>query len=472
MKIIYQNINMPKQKSKVSVKKTSTASKNESHTVKRVERKSAKAVSRLLGLKDYLGNDFLSWDLGMAKAWELARIFGFSPLRTPIIEDFNLYKKSTRKNSDKEFYFVDFERGEKAVLRPELTQGIVRTYLENKMEELPQPVRLFSVGPIFRQEKLQSGRYRESNQFDLEIIGEKKPMAEAVLINTAYRFFKELNINVQLQINSLGDADSRKEFNSKLLAFYKERGRRSKLCTNCKKNLGKNSLALLDCREDSCVKARENAPQIADYLSAFSREHFAKVLEYLDELGVPYNFNSYLVRGLSYYNDTVFEFWPVNDDGVASGKLALAGGGRCDALVESLGGKSTPMVGLAVGLERVMLKLKEKNSFIKYADEEELVYVAQIGEQAKTRALLLFEELRGSGFNVRQSFSVDSLRSQIDEANELKAKVALILGKKEVMDETILMRDMESGVQETVAQKKIKEKLEKKINRKVGVIYG
>ncbi|MEI6836119.1 MAG: histidine--tRNA ligase [Candidatus Falkowbacteria bacterium] len=456
---------MPKQK-------IATSSTKESVSAKKIEKKSAKAIGRLLGLKDYVGADFLSWDLAMTKAWELARIFGFSPLRTPIIEDFSLYKKSTRKNSEKEFYFVDFERGEKAVLRPELTQGMIRSYLENKMEELPQPIRLFSVGPVFRQEKMASGRYRESNQFDLEIIGEKKPMAEAVLINSAYRFFKELQINVQVQINSLGDTETRKEYNSKLASFYKERGRRSKLCNHCKKNLLKSPLSLLDCREDSCVKIREGAPQIADYLSAASREHFGKVLEYLDELNIPYNFNSYLVRGLSYYNDTVFEFWPVGEDGVANGKLALAGGGRCDLLVESLGGKPTPGVGLAIGMERAMMKLKEKNSFAVYPDEEELIYVAQIGEQAKTKALLLFEDLRSSGFNVRQSFSVDSLRSQIEEAGRLKAKITLVLGKKEVMDETILMRDMESGVQEIVAQKKIKEKLNKKIIRKVGVIYG
>jgi histidyl-tRNA synthetase len=461
-------MNMPKRK----ITTTTAAAKDKQGVAKRVERKSAKTVGRLLGLKDYVGSEFLQWDLAMTKAWELARIFGFSCLRTPIIEDFDLYKKSTRKASDKEFYFIDFERGEKAVLRPELTQGMIRSYLENNMDELPQPVNLFSIGPVFRQEKVQNGRYRESNQFDLEIIGEKKPMAEAVLINTAYRFFKELGINVNVQINSLGDADTRKEYNNKLLAFYKERGRRSKLCNHCKKNLGKNSLALLDCREESCVKIREGAPQIADYLSASSREHFSKVLEYLDELNIPYNFNSYLVRGLNYYNDTVFEFWSVNDEGVSSGKLALAGGGRCDSLVESLGGKPTPCVGLAIGIERTMIKLKERNSAATYADEQELIFVAQLGEQAKVKALLLFEDLRTSGFNVRQSFSVDSLRTQMEEANNLKAKISLVLGKKEVMDETILMRDMESGVQEIVAQKKIKEKLEKKINRKEGVIYG
>lgn len=446
--------------------------KDKQGAIKRIERKSAKVVSRLLGLKDYVGAEFSQWDLAMTKAWELARIFGFSCLRTPIIEDFDLYKKSTRKNSDKEFYFVEFERGEKAVLRPELTQGMIRSYIENKMDELPQPIRLFSIGPVFRQEKVQNGRYRESNQFDLEIIGEKKPMAEAVLINTAYRYFKELNVNIQVQINSLGDADTRKEYNNKLLAFYRERGRRSKLCNHCKKNLGKSSLALLDCHDEACVKIREGAPQIADYLSAASREHFSKVLEYLDELGIPYNFNSYLVRGLNYYNDTVFEFWPVNDEGLANSKLVLAGGGRCDSLVESFGGKSAPCVGLAIEMERTTMKLKDKNSVASYSDEEELIYVAQLGEQAKVKALLLFEDLRVAGFNVRQSFSVDSLRSQMEEATNLKAKISLILGKKEVMDETILIRDMESGVQEIVAQKKIKEKLDKKINRKAGVIYG
>lgn len=439
---------------------------------KRIERKSGKSVPRLLGFKDFVDSEFRYWDLVSNKAWELARIFGFTPLKTPILENFDLYKKSTRKNSDKDFYFVDFERGSKIVLRPELTQGVIRSYLENKMDEWPQPVRLVSVGPIFRQEKLQSGRYRESNQFDLEIIGENKPMAEAILINTAYRFFKELKINVQVQINSLGDADCRKEYNSKLLAFYRERGRRSKLCNNCKKNIVKNALSLLDCQEEACVKIREGAPQIADYLSTASREHFTKVLEYLDELNIPYNFNPYLVRGLNYYNGTVFEIWPVDDNNVASSKQTLAGGGRYDYLVESLGGKSTPAVGLAIGVERAVWKLKEKNLFASYPDEEDLIFVAQLGEQAKVKALLLFEDLRQSGFNVRQSFSVDGLKLQLEEANRLKATITLIMGKKEVMDETILIRDMDSGVQEAVAQKKVKEKLNKKINRKVGVIYG
>ncbi len=440
-------------------------------TVRHLEKKSAKTYQHLMGFKDYLGKEFLTWDLATAKAWELARAYGFAPIKTPIIEDLGMYKKITRSGQEKEFFTVDLDPGQKGALRPELTQGMFRAYLENKSEDSSLPTRLFAIGPVFRQEKVGGGRYREFNQLDLEIIGEPKPISEALIINAAYRYLKELGLNFQLQINSLGDSDARRDYTNKLNAFFKERGRRTNLCHSCKKALLKSPLALLDCREDACLKARESAPQIADFLSVESREHFSKVLEYLDDLNIPYNFNSYLVRNLSYYSETVFEFWPVGVDGNTNGRQALAAGGRCDALLSFLGGKESAC-GVAIGLERITARLKEQNAVYKYPDEQELIYVAQLSESARVRALLLFEELRLAGFNVRQSFSVDGLRAQLEEANNLQAKVTLILGKKEIMDETILLRDMESGVQETVALKKIKDRLDKKINRKVGVIYG
>jgi len=437
---------------------------------KPIEKKSAKAVDRLMGMKDIVPSEYRYFSAVANKAASLAELYSFNAIKTPVIENSDLFKKSTRNGNDKELYGLDCEKGENGILRPELTQGILRAYVENNFAELPQPVRLYSIGPVFRREKMQTGRYRESTQFNLEIIGENKPMAEALLLAAAYNFFLELEANFQIQINSLGKADCRKEYSTKLSNFYKERGRRSKLCNNCKKNLGKNMLALLDCKEEACQQLLSEAPQIADCLSDESREHFAKVLEYLDELNIPYNFNPYLVRGLSYYNDTVFEFWPVNDEGVAHSKLALAGGGRYDNLVESLGGRPTPSVGLAIGLERVVAKVKDKLILPDF--KEEVVFLAQLGDQAKIKSLILFEELRRAGFNVRQSFSTDSLKNQMEEAARLKSKISLILGKKEVMDETILLRDMESGVQETVAFKKIKDRLEKKVNRKEGVIYG
>lgn len=446
---------------------------------KKTERRSDKTPARLLGMKDLVGSEQVCHDFVVNKALNLAKLYSFAAIKTPIMESFDLYKKSSRKNNDKEFYFVEGEKSEKIVLRPELTQGIVRAYLENNLAETCLPARLFSLGQIFRREKLQSGRYRESTQLNLEIIGEKKPMAEALLITIAHNFFEELQINMQVQINSLGTAECRKEYCNKLLAFYKERGRRSKLCNTCKNNLGKNCLSLLDCKEDECVKAREEAPQIADYLSDESREHFTKTLEFLDELNINYNYNPYLVRGLNYYNDTVFEFWPVNDEGVALGKMALGGGGRYDSLVENLGGASTPAVGLALGIERAVGRLKDKH-LLANPIEEDIVFIAQLGDQAKLRALQLFQDLRRAGFNVRQSFASDSLKVQLEEAVTMRAKTCLILGKKEIMDGTILMRDMDSGAQEVVVYKKIKERLAKKDkliekrlnNRKEGGLYG
>ena len=451
----------------------------DSNVTPRTERRSEKTIPRLLGMKDVCGSESSAYDFVVNKAVSLAKTYSFLSIKTPILESFDLFKKSTRKGNDKEFYFTEGEKTEKNILRPEITQGVVRAYIENNLGEIPGTSRLFSLGSIFRREKLQSGRYRESTQFNLEIIGEKKPMAEALLITIAHNFFEELGIKMQVQINSLGSAENRKEYCNKLLAYYKERGRRSKLCNNCKKNIVKNCLGLLDCKEETCVKLRDEAPQIADYLSEESREYFAKTLEFLDELNIDYNFNPYLVRGLNYYNDTVFEFWPVNEDGTIVGKMALGGGGRYDSLVASLGGADTPAVGLSLGIERAVARLKDKH-LLSNPKEEDIVFIAQLGDQAKLKALQLFQQLRQAGFNVRQSFSSDSLKTQLEEAVVMQAETSLILGKKEILDGTILMRDMDSGAQETVVYKKIKERLDKKANkldkkvnnRKGGGLYG
>lgn len=448
-------------------------------TAKNLDKRNEKILPRLLGMKDWVGTDCRYFDGIVDKAREYAKLYNFLPIKTPILESYELYKKSTRKSTGKEFYIVEGEKNEKITLRPELTQGIVRAYLENNLGESGQSVRLFSLGPIFRHEKLQTGHYRESTQADLEIIGDNKPLAEALLIAVAHSFFNELQVKTQVQVNSIGSVECRREYCNKLSAFYKERGRRSKLCHYCRNNLGKNCLSLLDCKEEGCQKLAEEAPQIADYLSPESREHFAKTLEFLDELNIDYNFNPYLVRGLNYYNDTVFEFWPMADDGSLISKTALAAGGRYDSLVENFGGAPTPAIGLAIGLERTMARVKDKNLLIN-KPEEDIVFIAQLGDQAKLKSMRLFEELRQAGFKVRQSFASDSLKIQLEEAINMRAKTCLILGKKEIMDGTILMRDIDSGAQETVVFKKIKERLakkdkliEKKVNnRKEGGLYG
>ena len=428
--------------------------------------RTAAKYSRLRGMKDILFDEYKYWDLVIKKATELAKAYGFKRIETPVLEKAELYERSTGKTSDivtKEMYvFVD-KNGERVALRPEATPGLVRTYIEHGMLNLPQPVKMFWVGSLFRHEKPQAGRYRELHQFDLEIFGEANPVADAMMILIAYNFFRELQINVQIQINSIGCKECRNQYLTKLLNFYKERGKRSKLCNDCKKRLVKNPLRLLDCKEDACIKMREEAPQIVDSLCDGCRDHFVKVLEYLDELEVPYNLNPYLVRGLDYYNRTVFEIVAVEEEGKEEkSPLALGAGGRYDNLVEYMGGRPTPACGFGIGLERAIMIIKEKNIPLKKNDET-IIFISQLGEQARRKAFSLFEEMRRSGFKVRQAFTKDSLKAQLEEADRLGAKFSLILGQKELMEGTIMLRDMESGIQEVVDYKKITTELEKRL---------
>jgi histidyl-tRNA synthetase len=416
------------------------------------------------------------------------------------MERLDLYERATGKDTDvvsKEMYsFVD-KGGDKVALRPEATPGLVRAYIEHGLFNLPQPVKMFWFGPCFRHDKPQSGRFRQFTQFDLEMYGEEGPVADAQLILVAYNFFSELQINVQIQVNSIGCRDCRATYIKKLIEFYKERGKRSKLCADCKKRFLKNPLRLLDCKEKDCQAIREDAPQIVDFLCDDCREHFIKVLEYLDDLEVPYSLNPLLVRGLDYYNRTVFEIVSVYEERtkeeedqevaeaveqededkaeiteterrqeIAARKkpLSLGGGGRYDGLVEFMGGRETPACGFGIGIERVIMKIREKNIPLK-AEADNIIFVAQLGDLAKRKIFTLFEEMRRSGYTVRQAFTKNSLKSQLEEANLLGAKYCLILGQKELMDETILIRDMESGTQEIVDYKKIYPEIDKRLKQ-------
>ncbi|MFH1233516.1 MAG: histidine--tRNA ligase [Patescibacteria group bacterium] len=431
--------------------------------------KNGRVFSRLRGMKDVLPDEYKYWNLINKKIIELAKAYGFKRIDTPILENLELYERSTGKTSDivsKEmFAFVD-KNNDKIALRPEATPSIVRSYIEHGMFNLPQPVKLFWVGPVFRHDKPQAGRFRQFTQIDLECIGEAGPVADTQVILIAYNFFKELQIDIIMQINSIGCSECRKGYIDKLENYYKERGKRVKLCNDCKKRLGKNSLRLLDCKEKQCIAMSAEAPQIVDYLCEECKNHFIKVLEYLDEIEVPYNLNPYLVRGLDYYTKTVFEIWLTDiedNETEASRQLALGGGGRYDDLIEYLGGRPTPACGFAIGIERVILKIKEKNIPLKEEYRSD-IFIAQLGEQARRKAMVLFEELRRAGLQVSQDFTKDSLKNQIETADRLGVKYSLILGQKEIIDGTILIRDMESGIQEVVDYKKIRQEIAKKLN--------
>ncbi|MEA1962835.1 MAG: histidine--tRNA ligase [Patescibacteria group bacterium] len=425
--------------------------------------------SRLRGMKDVLFDEYKYWDLIIRKASDLADFYGFHRIEVPILEKLNLYERSTGKDTDivsKEMYsFID-KSGDKITLRPEATPGIARAYIEHGLFNKPQPVKTFWLGPLFRHEKPQSGRSRQHSQFNLDIFGEDSPVADAQLILIAYNFYKELQIGVQVQINSIGCKECRDEYIQKLTNFYKERGKRSKLCGDCKKRFLKNPLRLLDCKEKDCIEVREEAPQIVDSLCDACREHFIKVLEYLDELDVPYNLNPFLVRGLDYYNRTVFEIIPFEEESeyenVFLRQFSLGGGGRYDCLIEALGGRPTPACGFGLGIERTILKVKEKNIPLN-KEEKNFIFLAQLGDQARRKMFILFEEMRKSGYQVRQAFTKDSLKAQLEESNKIGAKYSLILGQKELLDGTIIVRDMESGTQEVIDYKKIYSDIDKRL---------
>src|SRR3989344_247510 len=414
----------------------------------------------LRGMRDILPNEWNYFEFLIKKLENLAHVYGFNRIELPIMEPLSLYVRGTGKFTDvvqKEmFKFGDEESGEIA-MRPEGTPGVARAYIGHGMLNLPQPVKLYYVGSFFRRERPQAGRHREFHQFGLEIFGSDHPVSDAELIALAHRFFKGIGVPVTFQVNSIGTPASREKFIKELIEYYKPK--RKLLCENCKERLTKNPLRLLDCKEPGCLTIKTDAPQIVDFIDEESKAHFMRVLEYLDELEVPYQLNSHLVRGLDYYTKTVFEIWP--EEGENTAQSSLGGGGRYDLLVESLGGRPTKAVGFALGLERIINKMKELQIRVPSRNGE--IFLAQLGEAARKVALKMMPQLEETGFKIHVNFSKDGLRDQLEQANKLGAKIVLILGQQEIQDGTVIIRDMDSGMQESVDIKKLAAALTKRL---------
>lgn len=405
------------------------------------------------GFRDILPIDGSYWRYVSEKVQKLADDYGFKIMETPILEYTALYKRGSGKHTDvveKEmFEFID-KGGENVTLRPESTPGIVRAYVNHGMHNLPQPVKVFYIGPMFRYENPQSGRLREHHQAVFEVLGSSSPAADAQLILIGNGLLKDLGLTFLLQINSIGCPTCREAFKNALVEYYKPR--RREICEDCKRRLARNPIRLLDCKNEECQKVREGAPQPVDFLDEECKKHFMQVLEFLDELGIPYNLNPFLVRGFDYYTRTVFEFVP--SGGEAKSQSTLLGGGRYDNLVEEFGGPPTPALGFGAGLERLISRIKEEGVIVPSALRPE-IFIAQLGIEAKKKAMSLFEDLRKEGLRVVENFAKDSLKQQLEVANKIKARITLIIGQKELQEKTVLLRDMDAGVQEIVDYKKI-----------------
>lgn len=422
--------------------------------------KKVKTPQLLRGFHDVLPEDQIYWDALARKIDDLAFSYSFDRIELPILESAELFVRSVGKQTDiveKEMFQFQDQSGVNVVLRPEATASAARAYIEHGMVERPQPVKLFYQGPMFRYDRPQAGRYRQFHQFGFEAFGSDEAIIDAQLILIAERFFRELGLPVTMQVNSIGTTETRAEYKVELVTYYRQH--RQAICEDCKRRLARNPLRVLDCKVEGCMAVRVNAPQIIDWLDEASKEHFMRVLEYLDEVEVRYVLTPHLVRGLDYYSRTVFEIIP---EGADASQSALGGGGRYDGLVELLGGRATPACGFAVGIERTVAALKERQ--IKpQARLHRDIFLAQLGDVARRKGLALFEAFRAEGIPVAEAFGKSALKAQLELSDKYQAKYTLILGQKEVLEGTIIIRDMESGVQETVDMNKVVGIIKKKL---------
>lgn len=416
-------------------------------------------LQTLRGMRDILPDEQPYWERVRRTLTHAAQEYGFQRIDTPLVEFAHLFTRSIGTETDiveKEMYTFTTRGGDKVSLRPEFTAGIARAFIEHGMGVLPKPVKLFSVGPVYRYDRPQEGRYREFWQGNFDMFGESDPILDAQTIQLAYRVVSQLGLrNIEFQVNSIGMPESRREYEKALVRYLD--AQRNKLCQNCRDRLAVSPMRVLDCKEDKCIQLTLHAPQSLDYLDEESRSHFKHLLEYLDELELPYTINTRLVRGLAYYTKTVFEIWSTDKEGK---KYSLGGGGRYDGLIQSLGGEATPAIGFGLGLDRIILEMK-RTQVKPYNEPKARVFLAQLGDMAKKKSLRLFAELEKNGILIAESFGRGSLKSQLRVANRLGVEVTVIVGQKEALDGTAIVKDMVSGTQETVTNERIMDAIKK-----------
>ncbi len=410
-------------------------------------------------MHDILGEDQEYFQKIHDAVKEVVNFYHFKKITTPIVEETELFVKGTGAFTDiveKEMFSLRTKGGDSLSLRPEGTPGVVRAYIEHGMRNLPQPLKFWYFGPFFRYERPQAGRYRQFYQAGLEVIGEKSSVVDVQIIQIFYGIIQKLKFkNLLIEINSLGDSNCRPNYRRLLVKYLKSRA--NLLCPDCKRRLKENPLRILDCKEEKCQEVVSGAPQMVDHLCDECKLHFKEVLEFLDEVGIPYYLNPYLVRGLDYYTRTVFE---IVEEGENRSQGTLIAGGRYDNLVKLLGGKDTPACGGAMGVERVISAMKNRGVTLPQSADPE-VYLAQLGVLAKRKSLKLLEDFRIARIPISESFSKDSLSVQLGIASRIGAKYTLVFGQKEALEDSIIIRDMKSGRQSTVKIAEVVKELKK-----------
>jgi len=399
------------------------------------------------GTSDTLPGEQAYWRYIEQKAVDLCQLYGYQRIDTPAFEDTRLFSRSIGEGTDiveKEMYTFEDKGGKQITLRPEGTAPVCRAYLEHGMHNLPQPVKLYYLTSIFRYERPQSGRYREHRQFGCEVFGDSAPALDAEVIDIAWQLFSSLGIgHLSLNLNSIGCRECRPGYLIVLQDYYARYVQ--DLCLDCKARLKRNPLRLLDCKKPLCRQVASSAPQSVNSLCPQCGEHFERLKGYLDLLKLPFVVNHCLVRGLDYYTRTVFEVQP-EAEGAQS---TLGGGGRYDYLIEELGGNPTPAMGFASGMERIVLNLKKQGVAVPVLPQPQ-VFVAYLGDEARSEAVRLTSVLRRAGIGVIEAVAGKSLKAQLRQANTLNVSYAVIIGEQEIKTGTVVLRNMATSEQETI----------------------
>ena len=397
------------------------------------------------GTQDTLPGEQPYWHFVRKKAEEIASLYGYRRIDTPTFEDSGLFTRTVGAGTDiveKEMYtFTDLGGGQ-VPLRPEGTAPVCRAYIEHGMANLPQPVKMYYLSSIFRYERPQAGRLREHHQFGFEAIGEAGASLDAEVIDMAWRLYASLGLkDFKLKINSIGCPECRPVYIGALRKYFEA----LPLCSDCTVRIQKNTLRLLDCKNPSCQAQAQEAPQSVDYLCTGCAEHFRDLKRYLEMLGLPFEMDPGMVRGLDYYTRTVFEIQPLEE----GGQSTIGGGGRYDGLIEEIGGKPTPGVGFATGMERIILHLKRQG--VKVPDlPGPRVFIAWAGEKARQEAMALSQRLRTEGIGNITPFSPRSLKAQLRAANSQGCAYTVIIGDEELAKSGVTLRNMETASQEEV----------------------
>lgn len=408
------------------------------------------------GTTDILPEEQAYWRYIEHKAAEISQRYGYRRIDTPVFEDTSLFVRGVGEATDivqKEMYTFEDRGGNKLTLRPEGTAPVCRAYLEHGMQNLPQPVKLFYINSLYRYERPQAGRYREFRQFGCEAIGEIDPALDAEVIDMAWQFFFLLGMSqLHLKINSIGCKNCRPVYLDRLKEYYGQY--QPQLCPDCRNRLGRNPLRLLDCKNASCQQIAGAAPKTYEHLCPECSAHFDQLQKYLSLLSLPFEIDSCLVRGLDYYTRTVFEIQPEAEGSQSS----LGGGGRYDDLIEELGGKPTPGIGFAAGIERIITNLKSQNAPVPALSGPE-VFIAFLGDAARDAAVKLAGDLRRCGLSLFLAQGNKSLKAQLRQANNLGVHQTIIIGEEEIKTRTAQLRDMSTSQQQTLPLDKLVEKL-------------